>query len=138
MDARFLGRLAATALAAGAIPTVAQVQPTSGSLPEPTTIEIVMSNFQFSPKIIALHAGQSYRLHFVNRGSGGHNFTAKEFFAKARIAPEDARLVTNGKIELGAGEAADIRIAPARGVYPAKCTHLLHASFGMTGTITVM
>jgi plastocyanin len=139
MGTLLVGRLAGIALAASIIPFAAQAQPISGATDGPsTTIEIVMNNFQFSPNNISLHAGQHYRLHFVNHGPSGHNFTAKEFFASARIAPEDASMVHDGKIELGNGETGDIRLVPVRGVYPAKCTHLFHASLGMKGSITVM
>lgn len=127
----------AASMAAGLLlilPVAAYGQPEPA---KPTTVEIVLSNFAFAPNNIALHAGQSYRLHFVNHGSGGHNFSAKEFFAASRIAPEDAKLVHGGVVELGKGEQRDIRLVPMRGAYKVKCTHFLHSSFGMKGDIIV-
>jgi plastocyanin len=101
-------------------------------------IDIILSDFAFAPQSLHLHHGRAYRLHFVNRGSDSHNFSAPEFFAVAQISPADAGLVTGGKVEVGKGESRTLRLAPAAaGSYHVTCTHLLHASFGMNGSITV-
>lgn len=118
-----------------AVPALAAEEPGAGA--EVQTVEIVLSNFQFSPGEFHLKAGTPYRLNFVNKGSGGHNFSAKAFFAAAAIAPEDRNAVSDGKIELAAGEARDVRLIPAAGTYKVKCTHFLHRSFGMTGSVVV-
>ena len=100
-------------------------------------VDIVLSDFAFTPANLRLHQGQTYRLRFVNRGTGGHNFSAPEFFAAARISPADAATVAGGRVEVGRGEARTVRLIPATGSYRVTCTHFLHASFGMTGSITV-
>jgi len=100
-------------------------------------VEIELSNFAFKPADLHLRQGHAYRLHFVNRGSGGHNFSAPAFFSAARIAPGDTAGLTNGKVELDKGAARDIRLVPAVGSYKVKCTHFLHSGFGMKGKITV-
>jgi plastocyanin len=100
-------------------------------------INVMLSNFAFTPQMLHLKHGQAYRLHFVNQGSDSHNFSAPEFFATARINPADMSAVSSGKVELGKGESRDVRLVPATGKYNATCTHFLHASFGMTGGITV-
>ena len=135
MESSLINR--AASIAAGLLLVLPVAAFGQSELARPTTVEIVLSNFAFTPSALSLHAGQSYRLHVVNHGSGGHNFAAKEFFAAARIAPEDAQLVRGGVIELGKGETRDIRLVPARGTYKVKCTHFLHSSFGMKGEITV-
>jgi plastocyanin len=100
-------------------------------------VNIVLSNFAFTPEVLQLNRGQAYRLHFVNQGSSGHNFSAPEFFAAAQINPADAGAVPGGKIELGKGESRDVRLIPAAGAYKVTCTHFMHTSFGMTGSIAV-
>ena len=100
-------------------------------------VEIVLSNFKFAPEELHLRQGQSYRLHFVNNGSGGHNFSAPDFFASAQIDPADAAAITKGGIELAKGETRDVRLKPAAGTYKVKCTHFMHRAFGMKGKITV-
>lgn len=100
-------------------------------------VDITLSNFAFAPETLRLQHGRAYKLHFVNRGSGGHNFAAPQFFANARINPADAAAVGKGKIELKKGEARDVRLIPAQGSYKVKCTHFLHTGFGMKGAIVV-
>lgn len=96
----------------------------------PPRVEITLSNFKFAPDVIRLKAGQPVILHFVNEGSGGHNFAAPEFF-------KGVAGVKGGKIELAKGESRDVAVTPRAGTYPVKCTHFLHTSFGMKGSIVV-
>lgn len=96
----------------------------------PPRVEIVLSNFAFTPETIRLKAGQPVTLHFVNDGSGGHNFAAPEFF-------KGVAGVKGGKIELAKGESRDVTLTPRAGTYTVKCTHFLHTSFGMKGAIVV-
>jgi uncharacterized cupredoxin-like copper-binding protein len=103
----------------------------------PQRVDILFSDFAFTPPALHLRQGQPYRLHFVNQGSGGHNYAAPEFFAAARIDPADAASVAGGRVELGRGESRDVRLVPTAGAYRVVCTHPLHATFGMVGTITV-
>lgn len=97
-------------------------------------VEIVLANFSFTPSQIHLHKGQPYLLHFVNQGSGGHNFAAKSFFDAAKI---DGAAPAKGVIELKKGESQDVSLVPAAGRYKVKCTHFLHSGFGMKGEIVV-
>jgi uncharacterized cupredoxin-like copper-binding protein len=104
----------------------------------PTRLSVDLSNFKFEPSTLTLHHGQSYTLHLVNRSGGSHDFVAKTFFAAAQIADGDRGKVKNGEVELGGGETADVHFtAPKPGSYPVKCSHFMHATFGMTGTIVV-
>lgn len=104
----------------------------------PQTLSVEMSNFKFDPATLTLAHGRPYVLHFVNSASGGHNFVAKEFFDAATIAPDDRAKVKNGEIELGGGESADIHlVANTPGTYKSHCSHFMHSSFGMTGTVVV-
>jgi plastocyanin len=100
-------------------------------------VEIVLSDFAFTPQNPHLRRGQAYRLRFTNRASGGHNFSAPAFFASARVNPADAGYVAGGKVELGARQSVSVRLIPAAGIYDVTCTHFLHAGFGMVGRVTV-
>ncbi|WP_162820822.1 plastocyanin/azurin family copper-binding protein [Microvirga calopogonii] len=111
------------------------VAPAAGRRAQP--IDIILSDFAFTPQNFHLHQGQTYQLRLVNRGSASHNLSAPEFFAAAQITPSDAAAVSGGKIEVGKGEARTVRLIPAAGRYGMTWTHFLHASFGMTGSITV-
>ena len=107
-----------------------------GTPPQVLTVE--MSNFKFTPATLTLMHGRPYVLHFVNSASGGHDFVAKEFFAASTIAPEDRAKVKNGEVELSGGESADIHlVANTAGTYKSHCSHFMHSSFGMTGTVVV-
>lgn len=101
-------------------------------------ITVELSSFKFTPATLRLTHGHAYVIHFVNRSSGGHDFVAKDFFAASTIAPEDRAKVAKGEVELGGGESADIHLVPnSPGTYKSHCSHFMHSSFGMTGTVVV-
>ena len=101
------------------------------------SLDVVLTDFAFTPQNLHMRQGQAYALRFVNRGSGGHNFSAPAFFAAARINPADAGAIAGGKVELGRDQSRTLRLVPAAGRYDVTCTHFLHAGFGMVGSITV-
>ena len=103
--------------------------------PPVTTVEL--SNFKFVPANVQLPAGVPVVLHLNNVAGGGHNFSAPEFFAAAKLDAQSAALVHNGKVEVPSHGSVDLTLVPAEGQFPLKCTHTLHPSFGMKGTITV-
>jgi plastocyanin len=104
-----------------------------------TKTEVVLANFSFAPEELHLHAGQSTTIHFVNNGSGGHDFTAAEFFAAATMdAANRARIGgAKGRVSLGKDESVDVTLIPRAGTYKAHCSHFMHSSLGMTGKIVV-
>lgn len=119
-----------------ALAALAVTAPTSAQ--NTAKVDITLTNFSFTPSAIALKAGKPVTLHFENRGSGGHDFTAPEFFkAAAMEGATRAKLGKKGRIELDGGTSADVTLTPKAGIYKVKCGHFLHAGFGMTGTITV-
>lgn len=120
-----------------ALPLLLAGVPVQGAVPA-TVVDIHLSNFRFAPNVIRLTHGQPYVLRFVNDASGGHNFIAKNFFAATGLDPRTRGLVANGGIELPGGGAVEVRLtAPGAGHYKVKCTHFLHAGFGMKGEIIV-
>ena len=100
-------------------------------------VDVELSNFAFAPSRLVLRRDQPYRLHLTNRGSSGHDFSSPAFFKAAVIATEDAAVVAKGRIEVQKGESREVRIIPQAGRYKLKCTHFLHAIFGMKGEIIV-
>ena len=116
-------------------------QPAAPAAPDwnsPQTIEIALTNFAFTPAALELKAGEVYRLHFVNKTSGGHDFTAKAFFSDATIDPDDQAAVKDGVVSLSGNQTADVRLmAPKTGRYEARCSHLMHATLGMKGEVVV-
>ena len=111
-----------------ALPAVTAAQPAAQS------VEIDLSNFDFTPSTIRLRAGEPVVLHLVNTAHGGHNFAAPEFFAAASGVSGP---VTDGKVELHGAQSVDVHVTPARGHYHLRCTHTMHTAFGMSGEIEV-
>ena len=104
----------------------------------PAAVNVQLSNFKFTPRTIILDHGRPYVLRLYNASGGGHDFTAREFFAAASIAPSDRRWVREGEVEVPPGQLRAIRLtAPAPGRYNVKCTHRFHKLLGMGGTILV-
>lgn len=112
------------------LPATASAQPTDAR----RTVEVRLSNFDFTPSAIALAAGRPVTLHLVNTGGGGHNFSAPQFFAAATNVSGPVR---RGTVEVPGHRSVEIRLTPSRGTYRLKCTHTLHSAFGMNGQITV-
>lgn len=102
------------------------------------TVTITLSSFEFTPETIEIGHGRPYRLVFVNRSSGGHNFVAREFFRTAQMPAEDRSRLDRGRIELDGGERAEVRVFVAEpGRYDVHCSHFMHSVFGMTGDLIV-
>lgn len=121
--------LLAALLAASASPAGAQ---------SPTVVEVYLTNFQFTPNPITLDHGRPYILRLMNDASGGHDFTAKDFFAASMMAPAERSRVAHGEIEVPAGQVREVRLtAPSAGIYELKCSHAFHKAFGMKGKIVV-
>jgi len=95
---------------------------------------IAVHSFSYSPKVIRLAAGKPVTLTFVNESKDSHDFTAKRFFAHARVT---AGLSTGGEIELKGGQSRSVTLVPAAGRYPFHCSHFMHKQFGMSGEILV-
>lgn len=101
------------------------------------TVIVELTNFEFTPSTVRLEAGRPYILRLENDGSGGHDFTAPDFFEAASILASDAALVKEGEVDLEKGASASIHLIPAKGTYDLACTHIGHAALGMTGKIVV-
>lgn len=101
-------------------------------------VEIDLDSYSFTPKTLHLKRGDSYTLHFVNKSSKGHNFDAPQFFAALSIAPEDQAKVAEGKLDVGSGQAVDVKVvANTAGKYSVKCSRFMHSTMGMTGEAVI-
>jgi plastocyanin len=109
----------------------------TASQAQPAVVTVQLANFSFTPNTIQLRAGAPTTLHLQNASHGGHNFSAPEFFAAARIDPKSVAFVRGGTIEVPRGGAVNVTLVPTAGAYRLKCTHTLHSTFGMKGTILV-
>ncbi len=121
--------LAAALAALGAAPAAPQ---------SPMLVNVRLSNFDFDPETIVLDRGRSYVFRLYNASSGGHDFTAREFFRAANVAPMDRRWIRDGSVGVPPGQVRQISLtAPAPGRYKLKCTHRFHHFLGMGGAIIV-
>lgn len=95
---------------------------------------VTLYSYGYAPQVLTLAAGRPVTLHFVNRSSKGHDFTARRFFRSARILSGRA---DGGEVDLRGRQSASITLIPARGRYPVHCGHPFHKVLGMRGTIIV-
>jgi len=101
---------------------------------QPAQLAVQVFSFGFAPRPLHLAAGKPVTLIFVNQSGGGHDFTAREFFAASTIS---AGAAPGGRIALSGHETKTITLIPRAGSYEAHCSHFLHASMGMTDQIIV-
>lgn len=125
-----------------ACPGIAAIQPGQVQAAGPTapteTMMVTLANFSFTPSILHFERGRHYLLRLTNQGSGGHNFTAKAFFAATTVDPASQALIVNGGVEVPKGGTVEIGLTPAMpGEYPIKCSHFLHSGFGMKGSAVI-
>jgi plastocyanin len=101
-------------------------------------VTISLSDYAFAPNALTLNVGAPTRLQFTNSASKGHSFSAPEFFAASQIAADDQAKVRNGTVEVAGGQTVEVTVTPGRaGAYPLNCTHFMHSTMGMHGTIIV-
>lgn len=103
----------------------------------PAKVTVTLANFSFTPADLHLHASQPVTIHFVNEGSGGHDFTAEEFFTAATMDAANRARVSKGRVSLGKGESSDVTLTPSAGTYKVHCSHFGHSALGMTGRVVV-
>jgi plastocyanin len=101
-------------------------------------ITVTLSNFSFDPEHIQVRAGIPVRLRLVNESNASHNFSAAAFFGASNFPPGSSAPVA-GEVEVGSHQTIDIALVPREpGTYPLECTHFLHSTFGMQGTVEVI
>jgi uncharacterized cupredoxin-like copper-binding protein len=99
-------------------------------------VEIGMVDYEFIPREIRFRHGQPYRLHLVNAGTEGHDLTAADFFASAKLKNTDAFNESGTSVYLSPQQTTDIYfVAPNPGLFAPRCAD--HDWAGMTATIII-
>ena len=101
---------------------------------QPAQVTVQVYSFGFAPQPIRLAAGRPVTLTLVNQSGSHHDFSARAFFAHARIT---AGAAPNGEIDLMPHETRSITLVPAPGTWHAHCSHFFHKQLGMSDTIVV-
>jgi uncharacterized cupredoxin-like copper-binding protein len=109
---------------------------TRAAAAEPQTIELVMTEYRFTPDRLRLERGVPYRLRLENRGKELHEFTAAEFLASITLANPEVLAAGGREVVVRPGEERELRFIPRHsGTYPMICAD--HDWAGMTGEIIV-
>ncbi len=105
---------------------------------QPADVAVTLANFAFSPEPVRVPVHRKVTLTLINSARGGHNFAARDFFRAAHVDPADAAKIRKGTVEVPGHASVSIALTIDQpGRYLLKCSHFLHASFGMTGAIVV-
>ena len=127
------------ALAAIAVPDPAAGGIAARAAARPEAVRIDLANFRISPRRLSLVHGHAYVLELVNRSASGHDFTARDLFASARISGVDPATLVRGTIEVPANATVRIGLVPLQaGRFEFHCGHPFHAALGMRGRINVL
>ena len=99
-------------------------------------VEIRMTEYEFVPDQLTLRHGEPYRLHLVNAGKEGHDFTAPDFFRSAIVRDTGAFNETRSSVFLQPQQTVDIYLVVQNpGLFAPRCAD--HDWAGMTATIVV-
>lgn len=107
------------------------------------TVDVELSEYDFTPDKLHFQLGQPYRLHLANDGWEVHDFASKPFFqaiAAAKLVESQKTISEPHLVSIGVapGKAKDLYFVPVRtGTYSFECNEPLHATFGMTGVAQI-
>lgn len=99
--------------------------------------DVLLSSYDIEPNVIRLKAGEPVRLRFVNNSGMTHDFSAKEFFARADLRKRDAEALAGGRVKVGPHQALTVALVPAPGRYKTRSDNLFRRLMGMHGVIIV-
>jgi plastocyanin len=99
--------------------------------------DVLLTSYAIQPSAIRLKAGEPVRLRFVNNSNQALSFSARGFFAAARLRRRDSALVKGGQIRLGPLSTETIALVPQRGRYKASSANIVHRVLGMSARIIV-
>lgn len=107
------------------------------------TVDVELSEYDFTPDKLHFQRGQPYRLHLANDGWEAHDFASKPFFqaiAAAKLVGSQKTISEPHLVSIGVapGQVKDLYFVPVRaGTYSFECNEPLHATFGMTGVAQI-
>jgi uncharacterized cupredoxin-like copper-binding protein len=88
------------------------------------------------PRELRFRRGIPYRLHLVNAGKEGHDFSTPDFFTSVQLKNTDALNESGASVFLQPGQTIDIYfIAQNPGLFAARCAD--HDWAGMTAAIVI-
>jgi plastocyanin len=112
-----------------------------GSAPA-TTIDVTVTDFQFTPNSFTVPAGKEITLHVLNNGAVVHNFIIMKLGTSAGEAfdEEDEANVFWGERDIPVGGELSVTFtAPTEpGEYQVVCKTQGHIASGMFGTLVVV
>jgi uncharacterized cupredoxin-like copper-binding protein len=106
-----------------------------------TTIDVTLTDFQFSPNTFTVPAGEEITLQSTNSGAVIHNFIImKQGYNVGAEFDEEDDLNVYWKIEIApGGETQTTFTSPAEaGAYEVVCSTPGHVQAGMVGTLNVV
>ena len=99
-------------------------------------VDITMVDYEFVPEEVRLRRDVTYRLHLVNAGREGHDFTAPDFFSAVEIKEATGLNESRSSVFVRPGQTTDVYlVARQPGVFELRCAD--HDWAGMTATILV-
>jgi len=129
-------RIAAPIKTAARLGLVAAGLALGAAAPAPDTVNVVLSDYKFTPDHLVFRHAVHYRLHLENRGKETHEFTAPIFFAAAKIDNPEILNREHSEIVMQPGDSKDLLLTPGKpGTYDLRCSD--HDWNGMVGGITV-
>lgn len=114
---------------------------TGSSATPSTNVSVEMSEFAFSPKEIAVFAGQETTLELKNSGAVEHDFTIlkKDVVAKTPFNSEKQAGDILAEFKLNSGKSDTFKFTlPEPGEYALICVIPGHMEAGMVGKITAV
>jgi uncharacterized cupredoxin-like copper-binding protein len=104
----------------------------------PTVVSVELSDYKFTPKVVELTQGQTYRLHLTNSSNMLHGFEARSFFDTVTLAAWSAGSVQKGGIAVWPGRTVDVDLTPKTpGDYEMHSPYPMNEMLGMKGQIVV-
>jgi len=97
-------------------------------------VPVRLYSFGYTPSPLVLKAGRPVTLVFQNSSGSGHNFKAPAFFASSKML---SGMAMHGEVHVMPHKSMSVTLIPARGTYPAHCSHFIHDQMGMHTTIYV-
>lgn len=105
-----------------------------------STINVTLTDFQFTPNTFTVPAGQQITLNATNNGSVAHNFIIMKLGTTAGgswVAANDANVYWRLQVEPGASQTATFTAPTDPGNYQVVCSTPGHLEAGMIATLTV-